>query len=285
MDAFSLKVSAPVRARYPHVFEPISIGAVEIRNRMYMPPHGIPIEAPLPGREAYRVPAADFAAYYAERARGGVGLMFHSTTVGPIGRQPINVQASPWWPEAVQSYRRVAEAVHEHGAKLMAQIWYAPFEPHMWEPLGPEAPPLGPSANGDFLVARVAHAMSKRRDRQIRGNERPDGTPPGRRRVRRDRRPCLPRSAHRAVHLAELQQAHGRVRRIDGEPPADPPRGARGHAPRDDDRIAVGIRITVDELLETGSADERGTCSATLSPTRGSTSSTSTSRSNRSRPT
>jgi 2,4-dienoyl-CoA reductase-like NADH-dependent reductase (Old Yellow Enzyme family) len=250
-------VSASARARYPHVFEPISIGGVEIRNRIYMPPHGIPIEAPLPGREAYRVPAADFAAYYAERALGGVGLLFHSTTVGPIGRQPINVQASPWWPEAVSSYGKVAEAVHAHGAKLMAQIWYAPFEPHMWEPLGPEAPPLGPSATGDWLVARVAHAMSK--------------TEIGK---------YVAMNAHTAHHLREagydgiaIHASHGVLVEQFISPSfnkrADEYGGTMENRLRilrelleavhqaTDATIPIGIRITVDELLETGySADD-----------------------------
>jgi 2,4-dienoyl-CoA reductase-like NADH-dependent reductase (Old Yellow Enzyme family)/thioredoxin reductase len=147
--------------KYPHVFEPLKIGPVEVANRLYMPPHGIGVETPIPGQEAYRAPAEDFAAYYAERARGGVALLFHSTLVGPIARQAWPIQATPWFSEAVPAYRRVAEAVHEHGAKLMAEIWYANFMAHTWEPLGPEAPIVGPSVTGDWVVPRVAHAMSK----------------------------------------------------------------------------------------------------------------------------
>lgn len=252
MDRDTLETTALGRARYPHVFEPLSIAGVEIRNRMYMPPHGIPMEAPLPGRGAYRVPAEDFAAYYAERARGGVGLLFHSTTIGPFGRQPINVQATPWWPEAVPSYRKVAEAVHEHGAKIMAQIWYAPFEPHMWEQLGPEAPTLGASATGDWVVARVAHQMSMA-----------------------DIRKYVAMNAQTARHLLDagydgiaVHASHGVLIEQFISPSfnkrTDDYGGAMQNrmrilrevleAVRDatDGNIALGIRITADELLETG---------------------------------
>jgi 2,4-dienoyl-CoA reductase-like NADH-dependent reductase (Old Yellow Enzyme family) len=54
--------------RNPRVFEPLKIGHVEVPNRIHMPPHVIGIETPVPGHEAYRAPAEDFAAYHGERA-------------------------------------------------------------------------------------------------------------------------------------------------------------------------------------------------------------------------
>ena len=37
--------SGPGLAKYPHVFSPIKIGPVEVRNRFYFSPHGTPLTA------------------------------------------------------------------------------------------------------------------------------------------------------------------------------------------------------------------------------------------------
>ena len=54
--------------RYRNVLSPISLGRVEVPNRVYLSPHGLPLEAPVPGFEAHRLPAAAHAHYFAERA-------------------------------------------------------------------------------------------------------------------------------------------------------------------------------------------------------------------------
>jgi 2,4-dienoyl-CoA reductase-like NADH-dependent reductase (Old Yellow Enzyme family) len=151
--------STPGIAKYPHVFSPITIGQIELRNRIYMGPHGNPVTAPMPGREAHSVPSLELAYYFAERAAGGVGLIFHSTQVAPFARDSAH-SATPGLREAIPSYQRVAELVHEHGAKIMAEVWYVPWQPHYWEPLGPLAPGLSPSATGHFADAFVNYEMN-----------------------------------------------------------------------------------------------------------------------------
>jgi 2,4-dienoyl-CoA reductase-like NADH-dependent reductase (Old Yellow Enzyme family)/thioredoxin reductase len=146
--------------RFPNIFKPIKIGPVEMRNRIFMAPHGIPLETPVAEYGSHNQPAAEHAFYFAERAAGGVGLIFHSMQIGPFAAQP-NLAASPGLTEAVPSYRRVAEMVHEAGAKIMAEIWYVPWQPHRWEALGPEAPQLAPSAVQNFHVSTVRRAMRK----------------------------------------------------------------------------------------------------------------------------
>lgn len=46
---------------------------VEVRNRVYMPPHGVPLETFVAGHGPNGMPAAELAYYYPERAAGGVG--------------------------------------------------------------------------------------------------------------------------------------------------------------------------------------------------------------------
>ncbi len=64
--------------RYPHVFQPIRIGAVEVRNRIFMSPHGIPLETANAEHATHHQPAAEHAYYFAERAAGGVGLILQA---------------------------------------------------------------------------------------------------------------------------------------------------------------------------------------------------------------
>lgn len=49
--------------KYPHVFNPIRLGPVEIDNRLYFAPHGV-------GLVISNEPSDDFPYYSAERARG-----------------------------------------------------------------------------------------------------------------------------------------------------------------------------------------------------------------------
>ncbi len=142
------------------MFEPITIGNVELRNRTYMGPHGIPLEAPTPGHEFYHSPAVEAAYYYAERAHGGVGLIFHSQQSGPVARFPW-FSSNPWFRESIPSYRRVAEMVHEGGAKIMSQLWYTGNFLNQWDAIGPVSPVLRPSHEAHFVWHTVGREMTK----------------------------------------------------------------------------------------------------------------------------
>jgi 2,4-dienoyl-CoA reductase-like NADH-dependent reductase (Old Yellow Enzyme family)/pyruvate/2-oxoglutarate dehydrogenase complex dihydrolipoamide dehydrogenase (E3) component len=143
------------------VFEPISLGPVEVKNRVYMPPHGVPLETPVPGLGPNTMPAAELAYYYAERAAGGAGLIFQSTLVAPFATWPGPPGSSPILAEALPSFTRVAEMVHAEGAKIMAQIWYHPGLQHLWEQGGPQAPQLSPSATQSFGMPTTRYALRK----------------------------------------------------------------------------------------------------------------------------
>jgi 2,4-dienoyl-CoA reductase-like NADH-dependent reductase (Old Yellow Enzyme family)/thioredoxin reductase len=151
----------PGKTKYPRVFQPISLGPVEVKNRVYMPPHGVPLEVPVPGFGPNGMPAAELAYYYAERAAGGAGLIFQSTLVAPFASWPGPPASSPILAEALPSFTRVAEMVHAEGAKIMAQIWYHPGLPHLWEQGGPQAPQLSPSATQSFGFPSTRYALSK----------------------------------------------------------------------------------------------------------------------------
>jgi 2,4-dienoyl-CoA reductase-like NADH-dependent reductase (Old Yellow Enzyme family)/NADPH-dependent 2,4-dienoyl-CoA reductase/sulfur reductase-like enzyme len=145
--------------RYPTVFKPMKLGPVEIPNRIYMAPHGIPLEVKSTGGDMLAEPALNRAYYFGERAAGGTGLIIHSTQV--ISSQ-TNFGESPGHEQAIPAFRRVAEEVHRHGSKIFAEIWYVNWIQKAWEKLGPEAPGLAPTALPTLYYPSVRKAMTLR---------------------------------------------------------------------------------------------------------------------------
>jgi 2,4-dienoyl-CoA reductase-like NADH-dependent reductase (Old Yellow Enzyme family)/thioredoxin reductase len=138
--------NAPGIARYPHVFESISLGPAEIKNRFYFAPHGNPYNAG-------GGPSDTFAHYYAERAAGGCGLLFQALATMPR-RDGLGV--TPYLDEALASFAATAALVHEHGAKIFGQIHYSRVgNGWRYEPGSTLAPLFAPSSvqiYDDFMV-------------------------------------------------------------------------------------------------------------------------------------
>lgn len=122
--------------RYPNVFRPIRIGPVEIANRFYQSPHGMPMH--VGGK-----PSDDYLAYAVERARGGVGLLMVSMTIPERAR---SVQPSPSSRDNIAALRAVADAVHAAGARIFVEPFYQWLAAGSWQPFSPPAPALGPSS-------------------------------------------------------------------------------------------------------------------------------------------
>jgi 2,4-dienoyl-CoA reductase-like NADH-dependent reductase (Old Yellow Enzyme family)/thioredoxin reductase len=141
-----------VTSKYPHVFRRISLGPVELANRFYFAPHGIPLTAE-------SSPSDDNVAYFEARAAGGVGLIIHSVTVGH--RQMARI--SPHEESRIDSFAALAQRVHDHGTKIFGQLHHSwPVRNYQWEPFGPNAPSLSSSVNPRFDHWASSHAMSRR---------------------------------------------------------------------------------------------------------------------------
>ncbi len=97
------------------LFEPISIGAIQCPNRIFM--------APLTRARATRehVPTSIMAEYYAQRA--GAGLIFSEATA--IGPQHMGWPFAPgiWSDEQQRAWTTVTDAVHEAGGRIVCQLW------------------------------------------------------------------------------------------------------------------------------------------------------------------
>ncbi len=104
-------------AKIEKLFEPISIGKMELRNRIVMPAICSNLGTEL-GAVSQR-----FIDYYVERAKGGVGLIIIENTCvewprGKAGVSPIRID--DW--KYVPGLYKLAEAVHAYGAKIATQL-------------------------------------------------------------------------------------------------------------------------------------------------------------------
>lgn len=101
--------------QYQYLFTPIRVGQTVIANRIVFAAH-------LTNLAEENMPGPRLTAYYAERARGGCGLII---------TEEQSVHPSDWAyqklihgfdPQVVPYYRRMTRAVHDYGTRMFAQI-------------------------------------------------------------------------------------------------------------------------------------------------------------------
>lgn len=105
----------PVPAELAPLFEPIRLGQVQIRNRVVMTGHGT-------GMAKNFLPSDAHVAYYRERAMGGSGLIGMAFPQIHPTSQDVPGEPHAYDPACVPGLRRIADAVHEYGAKIVMQL-------------------------------------------------------------------------------------------------------------------------------------------------------------------
>jgi 2,4-dienoyl-CoA reductase-like NADH-dependent reductase (Old Yellow Enzyme family) len=111
-----VKADVAATQAFPHLFQPIQIGGVAVRNRIVFQPHFTALGT-LDGE-----PSDDHVAYHEERARGGVGLIvLESQAIHPTGKMSRRF-INAWDPAIIPALSRVREAAHRHGAKIFSQL-------------------------------------------------------------------------------------------------------------------------------------------------------------------
>jgi mycofactocin system FadH/OYE family oxidoreductase 2 len=101
--------------QYQFLLTPIRIGQTVIPNRVVFAAH-------LTNLAEDNLPGPRLTAYYAERAKGGCGLIItEEQSVHPSdwAYQPL---IHGFDPRVIPNYRRMTRAVHEHGTRMFAQI-------------------------------------------------------------------------------------------------------------------------------------------------------------------
>ena len=136
--------------RYSHLLSPGRINQLELRNRIFFSPMGSNLA------ETDGTVGDALRTYYVERAKGGAALVtMGSVSVGfPVG-------ASNWRQEAISDdrfipgLRRLADEIHEHGAKLAAQLQHggllAMTDMLEGRAVACPSPPKASKDSGDFV--------------------------------------------------------------------------------------------------------------------------------------
>ncbi|HEY1142356.1 MAG TPA: NADPH-dependent 2,4-dienoyl-CoA reductase [Lysobacter sp.] len=110
--------AAPPHPAFPHLFAPLDLGFCTLPNRVLMGSMHTGLEDK----------ARDFpklAAYFAERAEGGVGLMVTGGFSPNIEGWLKPFGGTLRWPWDAAKHRQVTKAVHAHGGRICLQILHA----------------------------------------------------------------------------------------------------------------------------------------------------------------
>ncbi|WP_374339072.1 FAD-dependent oxidoreductase [Leeia sp.] len=117
---------------YPHLLAPLDLGFTTLRNRTLMGSMHTGLEEAEQGFER-------MAAFYAERARGGVGLIV-TGGVAPNDKGVVMAGASKLVDEQeVPHHRIVTDAVHAEGGKICLQILHTGRYSYQLDPVAPSA--------------------------------------------------------------------------------------------------------------------------------------------------
>lgn len=98
------------------IFEPIKVGAIEAKNRIVM--------APLTRSRAVegQVPNELAVTYYKQRAGAGL-IVSEGTQIRPDGQGYVSTPGIHS-PAQLEGWKKITDAVHEAGGKIVAQIWH-----------------------------------------------------------------------------------------------------------------------------------------------------------------
>lgn len=118
------------------LFDPITTGELKLANRIAM--------APLTrNRSPGAVPAPVTATYYAQRASAGL-LITEATAISHQGQGYADVPGL-YAPEQIAGWKRVTDAVHAAGGRIVTQLWHVGRVSHVLLQPGGGAP-VAPSA-------------------------------------------------------------------------------------------------------------------------------------------
>lgn len=123
-------------SQYPHLFAPLDLGFTTLKNRVLMGSMHVGLEEAPNGY-------AKMAAYFAERARGGVGLI----VTGGISPNDVGLTAKGATKldneQDALKHRVITQAVHNAGAKIAMQILHTgryAYQPNNVAPSAVQAP-------------------------------------------------------------------------------------------------------------------------------------------------
>ena len=117
---------------YPNIFKPLDLGFTQLRNRIMMGSMHTGLEE-IPGG------TKRLAAYFEERARGGVGLIV-TGGYGPNERSATHLESRRLVStQDVEEHKEITAAVHQYDCKICLQILHTGRYAYNPKPLAPSA--------------------------------------------------------------------------------------------------------------------------------------------------
>ena len=104
--------------KYKHIFEPLDLGFTTLKNRILMGSMHTGLEEEKNGFEK-------IAKYYAERAKGGVGLIVTGGIAPSIQGWTAPFSARMTTKKHARKHKLITDAVHKEGGKICMQILHA----------------------------------------------------------------------------------------------------------------------------------------------------------------
>ncbi|QGZ47497.1 NAD(P)-binding protein [Streptomyces sp. QHH-9511] len=139
---------------YPHLLSPLDLGFTTLPNRVLMGSMHVGLEETENGFER-------MAAFYAERARGGVGLIVTGGIAPNEAGRPWDGGAKLTTEEEAAEHRLITDAVHEAGGRIAMQILhfgrYA-YHPALVAP-SPVQAPISPFVPNELTDAEVEQTV------------------------------------------------------------------------------------------------------------------------------
>ena len=144
---------------YPHLLQPLDLGFTQLKNRVIM-------GSMHTGLEEEKQGFSKLAAFYEERAKGGVGLII-TGGISPNFRGnlvPFGSQLTWFW--QAPKHRQITDAVHRHQGKICMQLLHAGrygYHPFSQAPSAIQSPitPFKPSAMSGRQVRGAINDFAK----------------------------------------------------------------------------------------------------------------------------
>lgn len=105
-------------SKYIHIFEPLDLGFTTLKNRIIMGSMHTGLEEKKNGLEK-------IAAYYAERAKGGVGLIISGGIAPNVQGWTAPFSARMSTKKHAKHHKVITDAVHDQGGKICMQILHS----------------------------------------------------------------------------------------------------------------------------------------------------------------
>ena len=103
-----------MHADFPHLFSPLRVGSMELKNRVVVAPHGTNMAKD-------GVLTKEYVSYEIERASGGASLLIMSYG-HTMPMDTNNVLIDTWRRENIDGFREVVERAHKHECRVLFQF-------------------------------------------------------------------------------------------------------------------------------------------------------------------